>query len=66
MGQSDGGAHRRQMVTVARGDARGFPKGLDVLYQQSPAIYHLWKPVCVCVCVREREESQGVLPVITL
>ena len=68
-GESDGGAHRRQKVTVARGDARGFPEGLDVLYQQSPAIYHLWKCVCVCACVfvcmcmsvseREREESHG-------
>lgn len=46
----DGRAHRRRKVTVARGDARGFPEGLDALYQQSPAIYHMWKFVCVCVC----------------
>lgn len=57
MGKSDEGAHRSQKVTVARGDARGFPEGLDALYQQSPAIYHLWKRVwkrvCVCVVVWE-------------
>ena len=49
--ESDGGVHGRQKVTVARGDARGSPEGLDVLYQQSPAIYHLCVCVCVCVCV---------------
>lgn len=40
-GEGDGGVHRRQNVIVARGNARGFPEGLEVLYQQSPAIYHL-------------------------
>lgn len=51
-GEGDGGAHRRQSVALARGNARGFPEGLGVLYQQSAAIYHLWR--CVRVCVGER------------
>lgn len=51
LGEGDGGVHRKQNITVARGNAWGFPEGLEVLYQQSPAIYHLWKCDFVRMCV---------------
>lgn len=55
-----GGLHKRQNVSVARGDAQGFALGAGgtvpaVTRHLSPE--EVWLCVCVCMCMRDREKK---------